>query len=106
MRRLGVAIALGAVPGLLLSGLAWSVAGLVGGGDAFETSLREIARTVMTVPLRNYVVTLVLGCVILAGGILLPRTASPALEAASEAEEPAEEAPEAYAEHSREELEV
>ena len=105
MRRLGVAIALGAVPGLLLSGLAWSVAGLVGGGDAFETSLRDIARTVMTVPLRNYAVTLALGCVILAGGTLLARTAPTALEAAQEAEEPAEEASEAYAEHGREELE-
>lgn len=65
-RKAGVAIASGAGFGLLLSALAWAGAGLVGGGDPFVTDLRDIVRTLLATPMRNYVVVAIAGVLIAA----------------------------------------
>jgi hypothetical protein len=76
VRVLGTATLVGALPGVLLFGLAWYGAGRVGGGDPFVEDLRGIARTVVAVPLRNYVVVTALGAVLAASGILLGRVSA------------------------------
>lgn len=76
VRVLGVATLLGALPGVLLVALAWFGAGKIGGGDPFVQDLREIARTVVAVPLRNYVVVAALGAILATSGVLLGRTAA------------------------------
>ena len=75
VRVLGVATLLGTLPGVLLFALAWFGAGEVGGGDPFVQDLREIVRTVVAVPLRNYVVVAALGAILATSGVLLARIA-------------------------------
>ncbi len=60
-RKLGLAVAGGAGFGLLLSGLAWLGAGVTASGDSFTTDLRDILKTLLAMPLRNYVVALAAG---------------------------------------------
>lgn len=74
-RRLGAGVAGGAVLGLILTGLAWLTAGQFGGNDPFMTDLREIVRTVLSVPLRNFLVVTVLGVFVFALGSLLAAVA-------------------------------
>jgi len=76
MKRLGLAIVVGSAPGVIAFGFAWLVAGFVGGGDPFERSLREIARTVVSVPVRNFAVVAVAGGLIVFAGIALERSDS------------------------------
>jgi len=75
MKRLGLALAVGTAPGVILFGLAWLLAGFVGGSDPFEQSLRDIARAVVSVPVRNFGVAAVLGGIIALAGIVLERIA-------------------------------
>lgn len=60
-RKLGLAVSGGAGFGLLLSGLAWLGAGVTASGDSFTTDLRDILKTLLAMPLRNYVVALAAG---------------------------------------------
>ncbi|MBE7519422.1 MAG: hypothetical protein HS107_09265 [Thermoflexaceae bacterium] len=94
-RKLGLAVVAGTGFGLMLSGLAWFGAGLFGGNDPFVTDLRDIVRSLLGVPIRDYLVVLVAG--LLASGLsplagmLVRLTGSPAdTDATSEpADEPA-----------------
>lgn len=70
-RRVGAGVAGGAIVGLILTGLAWLAAGQFGGNDPFMTDLREIIRTVLSVPLRNFLVVTILGVFVFALGSLL-----------------------------------
>ncbi|MCK6564955.1 MAG: hypothetical protein HUU14_05180 [Dehalococcoidia bacterium] len=65
-RKLGLAVAGGAGLGLLLSGLAWFAAGLPGGNDPFVTELRDILRSLLGVPIRDYGVVLIAGLLVAA----------------------------------------
>lgn len=60
-RKLGLAAAGGAGFGLLLSGLAWLGAGVTASGDSFTTDLRDILKTLLAMPLRNFLVALAAG---------------------------------------------
>lgn len=60
-RKLGLAAAGGAGFGLLLSGLVWLGAGVTASGDSFTTDLRDILKTLLAMPLRDYVVALAAG---------------------------------------------
>ncbi|GMV85414.1 MAG: hypothetical protein AMXMBFR80_12700 [Dehalococcoidia bacterium] len=71
LRGLGLAIAVGSVPGLLLFGALWWLAGRLGAGDPFESDLREIVRAVFEVPLRNYSIVLATGLALVAASIVL-----------------------------------
>lgn len=63
-RKLGMAIEAGAGFGLIVSAITWFVAGLVGGSDAFVTDLRDIARTLVATPIRNYAIVLIAGVLV------------------------------------------
>lgn len=67
LRGLGLATVVGAVPGVLLFGALYWIVGRLGGGDPFESDLREITRSVFQVPLRNFFVVTITGAVIVAG---------------------------------------
>lgn len=85
LRGLGFATLGGAIPGILVFGLAWFVAGRLGGSDPFETDLREIIQTTLQAPLRNYLVALTLGAVLAAMGVafgLIESRVVPAVEPA------------------------
>ena len=69
LRGLGFATLGGAVPGVIIFGLAWMAVGRVGGSDPFEKDLREIIQTTLQAPLRNYFVALALGALLVALGI-------------------------------------
>lgn len=81
LRSFGFAVLGGAIPGLILTGLARLLADSAGGSDPFVADLRSIVRTTLDVPLRNYLVFVVLGLLFaLAGvafGILEGRTGEP-----------------------------
>lgn len=74
LRGLGLATAVGSVPGLLLFGALWWLVGRLGGGDPFERDFREIMRSVFQVPLRNYTVVLSTGLAMVAASIVLALT--------------------------------
>ncbi|MEP6871579.1 MAG: hypothetical protein ABI939_06960 [Anaerolineaceae bacterium] len=80
LRSLGLAVLGGAVPGLLVSGLARLAANSAGGSDPFVVDLRDITVTALGVPLRNYVVVALLGFVLtalaVAFGMLESRTSA------------------------------
>ena len=76
VRVLGVATLLGALPGVMLFALVWFGAAKIGESDPFVRDLREIARAVVAVPLRNYVVVSALGAILATSGVLLGRTAA------------------------------
>jgi hypothetical protein len=61
LRTAGIATLLGALPGLALFAFAWFMAGRIGGGDPFVQDIRSIARSVLSVPMRNFLVVTVLG---------------------------------------------
>lgn len=71
LRGLGLATAVGAIPGVLIFGGLYWLVGSLGGGDPFEDDLREITRTVFEVPLRNFGVVVVTGLALIAGAIAL-----------------------------------
>lgn len=73
MRALGMAAAAGAVPVVLMFFGARALVGAVGGGDPFEDSLRDTAVAGLTVPLRNGVIVLIAGIVVVAGAVVLGR---------------------------------
>lgn len=70
LRSLGFAVLAGAIPGLIFTGLARLLADSAGGSDPFVADLRSIVRTTLNVPLRNYVVVVVLGALLTATGVL------------------------------------
>lgn len=70
LKGLGLGVLGGALPGLLLFGFAWFMVGAIGGSDPFVEELRDITRTTLSAPLRNYIVTLILGVALLALGIV------------------------------------
>ncbi len=70
-RRLGAAVAGGSLIGFALTGLASLVVGQVGGNDAFMTDLRDIIRTVLSAPLRNFLIGALLGVFVFMLGPLL-----------------------------------
>lgn len=69
LRGLGFGIAGGALPGIIIFGLAWAAVARTGGSDPFEADLRDIIQTTLQAPLRNYFVALVLGALLVALGI-------------------------------------
>jgi hypothetical protein len=71
LRTAGVATLLGALPGLALFGFAWFMADRIGGSDPFVEDVRSIARSVLTVPMRNFGVVVVLGAFIAAISVIL-----------------------------------
>lgn len=73
MRAIGMAAAAGAVPVVLLFFGARALVGAVGGGDPFEDSLRDTAVAALTVPLRNGIVVLLAGIMVVAGAFVLSR---------------------------------
>ena len=70
-RRLGAGVAGGSLIGFALTGLAWLIAGQIGGDDAFMTDLRDIIRTVLSAPLRNFLIGAALGVFVFMLGPLL-----------------------------------
>ena len=66
LRALGFAVLGGAIPGLILAGGARLLADSAGGSDPFVADLRSIVRTTLNVPLRNYLVVVLLGVVLTA----------------------------------------
>lgn len=73
MRAIGFAAAAGALPVVLLFVGARALVQAVGGGDPFENSLRDTATATLTVPIRNGLVVLIAGVVIVVGGFVLSR---------------------------------
>lgn len=61
LRSVGLATLLGAVPGLIIFAFAWFVASRIGGSDPFVQDIRSIARSVLFVPVRNFLVVSILG---------------------------------------------
>jgi hypothetical protein len=70
-KRLGGAVAAGAAAGLVFTGAVWFIAGQVGGQDPFMVDLRDIIRTVLSAPLRNFLIGTLLGVFIFALGPVL-----------------------------------
>jgi hypothetical protein len=70
-RGLGMAVFLGALFGLVLTGGAWLIAGRVGGSDAFVADLRTLFRAVLEVPLREYAIVTALGAAVYLLGAVL-----------------------------------
>lgn len=94
LRGLGLATAVGSVPGLPLFGALWWLVGRLGGGDPFESDLREIMRSVFQVPLRNYAIVLATGLAMVAASIVLAlveRRMAPARPETAEDDYPARE---------------
>ncbi|MEO8539794.1 MAG: hypothetical protein ABI577_08645 [bacterium] len=73
MRSLGFAAAAGAVPVILLFLLLKLVVGAVGGSDPFEDALRDVTDATVTVPIRNGIIVLIGGAVIVAAALVLGR---------------------------------
>lgn len=69
LKGLGLATAVGAVPGVLVFGALYWIVGRLGGGDPFESDFREITRAVFQVPLRNFGIVVVTGAVMVAGSL-------------------------------------
>ena len=84
LRGLGVATAVGAVPGVLLFGALYWLTGRLGGDNPFESDLREITRSVFQVPLRNFGIVVVTGAVMVVGSLVFSfldrRLTRPAVE--------------------------
>lgn len=73
MRAIGMAAAAGALPVVLMFLGVRALVGAVGGGDPFEDNLRDTAVAALTVPLRNGIIVLVAGIVVVAGAVVLGR---------------------------------
>jgi hypothetical protein len=71
LRFLGGSIVVAAVPGVVLSGAAWFIVGSIGGSDPFHDAMHSLARSVIDVPLRDFVIVLLLGLFILLLGPLM-----------------------------------
>jgi len=72
LRGLGVAIAVGAVPGLLIFAGLSRLVGNLGGADPFESDLREISSTVLRVPVRNFGIVVITGLMLVTASYVLP----------------------------------
>lgn len=92
LRGLGFATVVGALPGVLIFGGLYWLVGRLGGGDPFESDLREITRSVFEVPLRNFGIVVVTGAVMVVGSLAFSfldrRLTRPAAES-STADKPA-----------------
>lgn len=75
VRVLGIATVVGALPGAMLFALIRFGVGNIGGGDAFVQDLREIAGTVIDVPLRNFVIVTALGVLLTVASVVFGRIA-------------------------------
>ncbi len=73
LRTLGIGVLIGALPGLLLFILGWFAIGSAGGSDAYAADLREIAKTSIMVPLRNFGIVSALGAVLTATAVAMGR---------------------------------
>lgn len=71
MRTVGVAVAIGAAPAVLLSFVVRLIVAEIGGDDAFVSGLREIAQSALYVPLRNSAVAAIAGLVVVLVAIVL-----------------------------------
>ncbi len=73
MRSVGVAVTTGAVPVLLIFiGLRF-MAGAIGGGDPFVAGLRDITESALSVPVRNALIVIAAGLVVIAASFVLAR---------------------------------
>lgn len=70
LRGLGLATTVGSVPGVLLFGALYWLVGQLGGGDPFESDLREITRSVFEVPLRNFAIVVATGAIMVVGSLV------------------------------------
>ena len=73
LRTLGIATLFGAGSGFLVFALGWLIIGQLDGSDTYTSELREIARTTITVPLRNFGIVTALGAIVTAAGIVFAR---------------------------------
>jgi hypothetical protein len=83
MRALGLAVVAGSLPVLVLSYLLRLFVGAVGGDDPFVAGLRDISKSTLSVPIRNSLVVLVAGVLLIAMSVVLARVdrmSSPASE--------------------------
>jgi hypothetical protein len=71
LRFLGGSVLAGALPGVALSAAAWLIVGSIGGNDSFHDALRSLARSVIDVPLRDFLIVMLLGLFILLIGPLM-----------------------------------
>jgi hypothetical protein len=85
LRLLGFAAVAGGLPCVLLAFLLRLITGAVGGNDPFEVAMRSIVRSVLAVPLRNGLILLAAGAVLIVIAVVLNRvermTLSPAADA-------------------------
>ena len=73
VRLIGVAVTTGAVPVLLIFiGLRF-MAGAIGGGDPFVAGLRDITESALSVPVRNALIVIAAGLVVIAASFVLAR---------------------------------
>jgi hypothetical protein len=70
LRGFGIATVVGALPGVLIFGALYWITGRLGGGDPFESDLREITRSIFQVPLRNFAIVVATGAVMVAGSLV------------------------------------
>jgi len=68
LRVLGIAVIAGAAPVAFLSGVAWFAVGRVGGSDPYIVDLQDLARSVLTVPLRDGSIVAVAGFILVLCG--------------------------------------
>jgi hypothetical protein len=73
IRTLGIGTLIGALPGLIVFVLGWLLVGRLGGSDGYTSDLREIARTAIMVPLRNFAIAAAAGAAVTAGAVVMSR---------------------------------
>ncbi len=73
MRSLGMAAAAGAIPVVLMFWVLRLIVGQIGGDDPFIAGYRDVTQAAIGVPVRNGLVILVAGVVVVAVSLVLPR---------------------------------
>ncbi len=68
--KLGIAVVTGSGFGFLVSGLCWLAAGWIGTDDQFVADLQDIMRTLLAIPLRNNLVVMLGGSIVVAAGLV------------------------------------
>ena len=76
MRSLGMAAAAGAIPVVLMFFVIRLFVGQIGGDDPFVADYRDVTRAALGVPMRNGLVVLAAGVVVIAVSLGLPRVES------------------------------
>lgn len=65
LRLLAIAVFTVGLAGLAISGVAWALLGQIGGSDPFDAAMRSLARSVVDVPLRDFLIVSLLGVAML-----------------------------------------